>query len=109
MIIRRARHFTVKMGGPSDYEMYKFGAEVELSHEDLGIPTSEVLEMSPSGLAALRERLTEAVLAELDEQLIGEVQEAAELTEHRRSFLLRTIANTSAKPSPSPRKANHHA
>lgn len=88
MIIRRARRFTVKMG---DYEVYSFGAEVEMANYDLGIPDEEVVQMTPAQRKRLRQKITDAVLAELDEQLIGEVQEAAELTEHKRSFILRAI------------------
>lgn len=114
MIIRRHRRFTIKM---AEYEMYSFGADVEMSHEDLGITTAEVVVMTPVELTALRARLTEAVLGELDEQLIGEVQEVAELTEHKRSFLLKAIASasTATKPKPpansqaKPRKVTRHA
>lgn len=113
MIIRRARHFTVKMGGVGEYEMYRFGADVEMSHEDLGIATSEVVKMTTVELAALRERITEAVLAELDEQLIGELQETAELTENKKSFILKAINHASAmpvaKPKATPRKVVRHA
>jgi hypothetical protein len=82
--------------------MYSFGADVELGHEDLGISTAEVVQMTTVELTALRERLTEAVLDALDEQLIGEVQEAAELTEYQRSFIVRNIRQpaTAAKPKP---------
>lgn len=110
MIIRRHRRFTVNMG---DYETYSFGADVEMSHEDLGLSDNDVIMMTPAEHTALRARLTEAVLGELDEQLIGEVQEASELTAHKRSFLRRVIADASAaarpKPKPSPRKANANA
>ena len=84
MILRRHRRFTVRM---AEYESYSFGADVELSHTDLGITDEQVLEMTSAQRTKLREQLTEAVLAELDEQLLGEVQESAELTEHRRSFI----------------------
>lgn len=113
MILRRHRRFTVNMG---DYESYSFGADVELSNQDLGITDEQVLEMSPAEHTALRERLTEAVLAELDEQLIGEVQEAAELTDHQRSFILRSFttakpsnAKPKSKPTTKPRKASEYA
>lgn len=89
MIIRRHRRFTIKMG---DFEMYAFGADIELSNYDLGIPDEDVLKMTPKQRAALRAKLTDAVLEALDEQLIEEVQEAAELTDHHRSFILRAIA-----------------
>ena len=71
--------------------MYSFGADIELSHHDLGHSDTDVISMSPKQRAALAEALTEAVLVALDEQLIGEVQEAAELTDHKRSFILRAI------------------
>lgn len=113
MILRRARHFTVKMGGVGEYEMYRFGAEVELSHQDLGITDADVVVMTSVELSALRERLTEAVLAELDEQLVGEIQEAAELTEHNRSFILKATApakpNAQANAKPKPRREVRHA
>ena len=88
MIIRRHRRFTIKMG---EYEMYAFGADVELSHHDLGHSDTDVVKMSSAQRKALGEALTEAVLVALDEQLIEEVQESAELTEHKRSFILRAI------------------
>jgi len=71
--------------------MYSFAAEVELSNYDLGITEEEVVQMTPAERKRLRQKLTDAVLSELDEQLIGEVQEAAELTEHKRSFILRAL------------------
>ena len=106
MIIRRHRRFTVKMG---DYEMYSFGADIEMGHEDLGITNDRVSTMTSSEHAAMVKRLTEAVLGALEEQLIGEVQEAAELTEHKRSFILRAITDAPAKPKAKPRKATAHA
>lgn len=110
MIIRRARRFSIKM---QEYENYSFGAEVEMSHKDLGITDDEVIGMTPVELSALRARITEAVLEELDEQLIGEVQEVAELTDNRRSFLLKAIASASAatkpQPKPQPRKVTRRA
>jgi hypothetical protein len=109
VIIRRFRRFGIKM---AEYETYSFGADVEMSHEDLGISTEEVNTMSREEHKALRLRLTEAVLVELDEQLIDEVREASELTAHKRSFILRTITNASSqkpKPKPTPRKATTNA
>lgn len=109
MIIRRHRRFGIKM---ADYETYSFGADVEMSHEDLGHSDNDVIMMTPKEHAALRKRLTEAVLEELDEQLIDEVREASELTAHKRSFILKAITNASSqkpKPKPPPRKANANA
>lgn len=77
--------------------MYAFGADVEMSHEDLGITSEEVRTMTSQEHKALRERLTEAVLDELDEQLIEEVREASELTAYKRSFLRRIITDASSQ------------
>lgn len=110
MIIRRHRRFTIKM---AEYEMYAFGADVEMSHEDLGHSDNDVIMMTPEQHTDLRKRLTEAVLDELDEQLIDEVREASELTAYKRSFILKAITPTASsqkpKPKPTPRKANTNA
>ena len=110
MILRRSRRLTIKM---AEYETYSFGADVEMSHADLGITDAVLTKMTPKEHAALRQQLTEAVLAELDEQLVGEIQEAAELTEHNRSFILKATAsampNAQAKPNAKPRREVRHA
>jgi len=110
MIIRRSRRFSIQM---QQYENYSFGAEVEMGNKDLGISDEAVLVMTPVELSALRARITEAVLEELDEQLIGEIEEVADLTDNRRSFLLKAIASASTatkpKPKPQPRKVTRRA
>jgi len=100
VIIRRHRRFSIKM---ADYETYSFGADVEMSHHDLGISDDAVMKMTPAEHKALRLKLTDAVLDELDEQLLEEVREASELTAHKRSFLRRIITDASSqKPKPKP-------
>lgn len=86
MILRRHRKFTVQM---AEYETFSFGADVELSHIDLGYTDEEVANMSTSDYAAMRDELTAAVLEELHEQLTEEIERTAQDSENRRTFVRR--------------------
>lgn len=92
MRITRKRELTVSMG---PYETYKFGAEVSVTHHDLGI-TDEAL---AADVAANRGKdatprhdlLQKLASDELDKALIQEIEDAADLTADKKSFLLRAL------------------
>lgn len=88
MIIRRSRRYTVSMG---NYESYSFGADVEMSHHDLGISDNQLKTMPPEAHVELRNNLTENVLAELSDQLHAEIQDAIALTDNQKSYLLQAF------------------
>ena len=88
MNIRRHRRYTVQM---APYETYSFGADVEMSHHDLGVPDAELAGLDEAGHRELVESLTAAVLNELGGQLHDEIADAAELTQNQKSFLLRAF------------------
>lgn len=104
MNINRTRQFRVDMG---DYESYQFGASVTLGHGDLGYTDEDLVEMSDDERKELQKELTRKILKVLDEQLIQEIKDSAELTENKKSFLLRsftTAASTSTSTSKKKRK-----
>lgn len=53
--------------------------------------------MPPEQFERWRDELTAAVLEELHEQLVEEINEIAGLTEHRKSFLLKLIRASNTK------------
>lgn len=73
------------------YETYSFGADVEMSHHDLGVGDDELTGLDEAGHKELVESLTAAVLNELGSQLHDEITDAAELTQNQKSFLLRAF------------------
>lgn len=88
MLIRRHRRYTVTM---APYETYSFGADVEMSHHDLGVTDAALKTMDDDGHKELVANLTNAVLNELGEQLSAEISDAIQLTENQKSFLLRAF------------------
>jgi len=88
MIIRRSRRYTVKM---ADFETYSFGADVEMSHHDMGLSDDDVTKLSDEDYEATKKDLTEHVLGELNNQLHDEIYDAAELTTNQKSFLLKAF------------------
>lgn len=88
MIIRRSRRYTVKM---QDYETYTFGADIEMSHHDIGMTDGELVNLDEDQYAELAESLTQQVLNALADQLTAEIESAAELTDHDKSFLLKAF------------------
>lgn len=88
MIVRRHRRYTVKM---QDYETYSFGADVEMSHHDIGTTDAELVNLTEEEFADLVESLTAAVLNELSAQLHDEITDATELTKNQKSFLLKAF------------------
>lgn len=104
MILRRSRRFTVQM---AEYETYSFGADVEMSHKDLGVSDEELATMSVSDYTALRDNLTTAVLEELFVQLDEDIERTAHQTENRHSFIRRArrlvkLMDGAATPEPPP-------
>ena len=92
MNITRSRRLTVNMG---DYENYQFGAEVTVSHNDLGLD-DEAARVAAGQLAPRLKELADAVLDDLLEQ---DIEDAAELTNNRKTFLLKQPAPTPALTS----------
>lgn len=113
MIIRRSKKFVIQM---REYETFAFGADVEMSHHDLGFTDEQVATMSESDYAALRERIIAAVQEELFEQLHEDLDRTAALVENRKSFvrranvLIRTMTDGLAiQPEPSPKPTTQTA
>jgi hypothetical protein len=88
MIIRRSRRYTVKM---ADYESYSFGADVEMSTNDIGVSDADMLGMSDEEFQSTKVNLTELVLEELNNQLHDEIQDAITLTDNQKSYLLKAF------------------
>lgn len=89
MHVRRSRRYTVKM---ADYETYSFGADVEMSHHDIGLGDDDMRTLSDEEFEVTKKNLTENVLTELNNQLHDEIHDAAELTTNQKSFLLKAFA-----------------
>lgn len=88
MNIRRSRRYTVKM---ADYETYAFGADVEMSTNDIGVSDADMLSMSDEEFQSTKVNLTELVLEELNNQLHEEIQDAITLTNNQKSYLLKAF------------------
>jgi len=88
MIIRRSRRYTVKM---ADYESYSFGADVEMSTNDIGVSDDDMLKMEDDEFQSTKTNLTELVLEELNNQLHDEIQDAITLTDNQKSYLLKAF------------------
>ncbi len=99
MKIERERRFTVRMG---EYETYVFGAKVEVDHRDLGIGHDALAELDADDHSEMIEQLFVLCEQTLVEALVADVEEAATLTEDKRSFILRAL---DPKPQP-PAEAN---
>jgi hypothetical protein len=84
VIIRRHRRYTVQM---APYETYSFGADVEMSHHDLGVSDAALAKATPEQRKTIAKDLTENVLDELGNQLNAEIDDACELTTNQKSFL----------------------
>lgn len=91
MIIRRARRYTVNMG---DFESYSFGADIEMSHRDLGVSDAALIKLSAEKRTELTSKLTTSVLKELSEQLDVEIEDASKLTKNQKSFLRKAFSTS---------------
>jgi len=89
MIIRRSRRYTVSMG---NYESYSFGADVEMSHHDIGLSDEALEKQNDEEFNDTANRLTAEILNELNNQLHDEIEDAAELTSNQKSYLLKAFA-----------------
>jgi hypothetical protein len=76
------------MGG---FESYAFGADVELSHRDLGCSDEDVAVADAEEWDVLWGRLEKAVLDRLTEQVTEEIQDSVEITSNQKTFLLRNF------------------
>lgn len=94
MIIRRSRRYTVKM---ADYESYSFGADVEMSNWDIGVGDDEIVKMDDDEFQSTKTNLTQIVLEELNNQLHDEIQDAATLTDNKKSYLLKAFNITTTR------------
>lgn len=88
MQLTRERRFTIQM---QQFETYQFGATVTMDHHDIGYSDENLAECDMDELGTVRAELTEAVLKELDEQLLQEVKDSAEITKNRKSYILRFL------------------
>lgn len=86
MRLTRSRKLIVSMG---PYEQYHFGAEVSATHHDLGFTDEEMTRHS--NLHGLTEELQKLVDEQLDKALVQELEDAADLTADKKSFLLRAL------------------
>jgi len=68
-------------------ESYRFGADVEMSHHDLGVSDAALAKATMEQRKSLQAKLTAKILTELQEQLEQEIEDACELTKNQKSFL----------------------
>lgn len=73
------------------YETYTFGAVVTLDHHDIGYSDDDLLELDQEALQEVRAELTDAVLEELEKQLIEEIEDSASITANRKSYIKRFL------------------
>lgn len=92
--LTRKRELTVSMG---PYETYKFGAEVSATHHDIGYSDETLLSQVEANRRDLpnaldpHDQLHKFVDEQLDKALVQEVEDAADLTADKKSFLLRAL------------------
>jgi hypothetical protein len=91
VIIRRSRRYTVQM---APYETYSFGADVEMSNNDIGVSDDDILKMDDDEFQSTKQGLTHFVLEELNNQLHDEIMDATTLTDNRKSYLLKAFGIT---------------
>lgn len=72
-----------------NYEAYEFGSTVTLDHNDLGFTEDEVRLLDTDDMAR---QLSEKCVQILAEQLALEIEDARELTDSDKSFLLDSFA-----------------
>lgn len=97
MIFSRSRDLTVRMG---EFETFKFGGFVSLSHHDYGLSDEELAALSDQARTELSQRIRNDVVEMLAAELIDDIKDAAELTEDRKSFILRSFRVEKAPVSP---------
>lgn len=88
MKLGRSRRLTVNFG---DYEGYQFGADVGLTHHDIGYSDEEWTALTDEERTAATERLRKLVLDELHTQLHDEIEDSAMLTRQRKSFVHKLV------------------
>ena len=91
--LTRSRELTVRMG---DYESYKFSATVVATHHDLGYTDEEWVDMKEVPRNHAEKALQYLVAEQLDVALEQDIEDAAELTGDRKSFIRRAIAPATA-------------
>lgn len=89
MRIVRARHFTCNLG---QFESYRFGAEIEITHRDLGYSDDHTVLAED-----LAVEMTEVCLKILNDQLTQELEDAREITTEQKSFLLASFTTPSTR------------
>jgi hypothetical protein len=88
----------VSMG---NYEMYEFGSTVTVDHNDLGYTEDDVRGM---GADALAKEITEKCMEILSDQLAVEIEDARQLTDAEKSFLLDSFTPRRPRSSTRTRK-----
>jgi hypothetical protein len=85
MIVKRERTLTVNLG---NYESYKFGASVEMSHHDMGKTDDEVRALSDDEFSTLESELSAAVTASLNNLIAEDIADARNLTTDKKSIVM---------------------
>jgi len=88
-----------------DWESYMFGADVTLSHHDFGVTDEALAEMKDDEREELTDDITREVLQLINDQLRDEVNDATQLTNYQRSFLLNGLPD-GRRSSSKPRRRN---
>lgn len=86
VILRRSRRFTVNFG---NYESYAFGADVELSHHDLGYTDELITSATQAERDSIWRAMEADVLDRMTEQVTEEIRDSVEITSNQKTFLLR--------------------
>jgi hypothetical protein len=75
----------------ADYETYSFGADVEMSNNDIGVSDDDLRDMGDDEFATTKDTLTKFVLQELNDQLHDEIMDATTLTDNKKSYLIKAF------------------